>query len=133
MYIYCVYPAMSKSLKQLPNCLQISETRVVLIVFHGVLCEVCSYTVTFLTFVLHQSGSRKAVFWSMTVNNKKLSNQCNFDCSNRIKYRIKQFNCVFIELLPLVGKESKVVICHIWYYFLWHFHKNSFVLIIDLC
>jgi len=32
MYVYCVYPATSKSQKQLPNCLQLAETSVVLIV-----------------------------------------------------------------------------------------------------
>ena len=46
MYVYCVYPAISKSLKQLPNCLKITETRDVLIVFLGVNCDVSVYTVT---------------------------------------------------------------------------------------
>jgi hypothetical protein len=32
MYLYCVYPAISKSPKQLPNCLKIAETSVILIV-----------------------------------------------------------------------------------------------------
>jgi len=41
MYVYCVYPAMLKSRKQLPNCLKRAETIIVLIVFNGVLCEVC--------------------------------------------------------------------------------------------
>jgi hypothetical protein len=40
MYVYCVYPAISKSPKQLPSCLKISETSVVLIVFNGVICDV---------------------------------------------------------------------------------------------
>ena len=39
MYVYCVYPAISKSPKQLPNCLKIAETSVVLIVFIGVICD----------------------------------------------------------------------------------------------
>jgi hypothetical protein len=40
MYVYCVYPAISKSPKHLPNCLKITETHVVLIVFYGVmLCD----------------------------------------------------------------------------------------------
>ena len=30
MYVYCVYPAISKGPKQLPNCLKIAETSVVL-------------------------------------------------------------------------------------------------------
>jgi hypothetical protein len=46
MYLYCVDPAMSKSPKQLPDCLKIAETSVVLIVLNDVLCEVCVYTVT---------------------------------------------------------------------------------------
>ena len=33
MYVYCVYPAMLKSPKQLPNCLKRAETSDVLIVF----------------------------------------------------------------------------------------------------
>ena len=39
MYVYCVYPAISKGPKQLPNCLKIAETSVVLSVFKGVICE----------------------------------------------------------------------------------------------
>ena len=46
MYVYCVYPAMLKSSKQLPDCLKIAETSVVLIVLYGVLCEFRVYTVT---------------------------------------------------------------------------------------
>jgi len=37
MYAYCVYPAVSKSPKQLSNCLKIAETSVVPIVFNRVL------------------------------------------------------------------------------------------------
>jgi len=44
--MYCIYPAMPKSSKQLPYCLKRAETNVVQIVFHGVLCEVLAYTVT---------------------------------------------------------------------------------------
>jgi len=46
IYIYCVYSAMSESPKQLPNCMEIAETSVVLIIFKGVLCEVRAYTYT---------------------------------------------------------------------------------------
>ena len=35
MYIYCAYPAKSKSPKQLLTCLKISETNVILIGCHG--------------------------------------------------------------------------------------------------
>ena len=46
MYVYCVYPAISKGSKQLPNCLKIAETSVVLNVFKDVICNVSAYTVT---------------------------------------------------------------------------------------
>jgi len=41
---YCSYPAMSKSPKQLPNCLKWAETSVILINFNVDLCEVKAYT-----------------------------------------------------------------------------------------
>ena len=47
MYAYCVYHAIAKSSKPLPNCPKISETNVVLIVFISVICDVSAkYTVT---------------------------------------------------------------------------------------
>ena len=46
MYVYCVYSAISKSPTQVPNCLKIDETCVVIIVFNCVLYEVRAYTVT---------------------------------------------------------------------------------------
>jgi len=45
-YLYCVYPAMSISPRQQPNCLKIAETSVVIIVFNGVLCEIRANTDT---------------------------------------------------------------------------------------
>ena len=44
MYVYCVYP--QKVQKQLPNCLKIADTSIVLNVFKGVICDVSAYTVT---------------------------------------------------------------------------------------
>ena len=46
MYVYCAYPAISSSPKQLPNCLKIVETSVVLIVFNGVIFDVSAYNIT---------------------------------------------------------------------------------------
>ena len=46
MYEYCVYPAILKSPKQLPNSLKMAETSVVLIVFIGVICDVSAFIVT---------------------------------------------------------------------------------------
>jgi hypothetical protein len=41
---------------------------------NGVLYQVCTYTVT---ITLHESGTRKAISWTVTVYNKKISCQCN--------------------------------------------------------
>ena len=46
MSIYCVYPAILKSPKQLLNCLKIAETSVVLNIFKCVICDVSTYTAT---------------------------------------------------------------------------------------
>ena len=46
MYVYYVYPATSKSPKQMPDYLKIAETSMVIIVFNYVICEVSTYTVT---------------------------------------------------------------------------------------
>jgi hypothetical protein len=80
MYGYCVYPAKSKGLKQLPNCLKIAETSVVLNVFK----EASSVTsaLTLLPFLSvanykQESSTRKAILWSVTVYSKQLSSQCN--------------------------------------------------------
>ena len=59
MYVYCVYPAMSKSTKQLPYCLKKPETSVVLIVFYGVLCEV--------SILLAYRNQIPAMSWSVTI------------------------------------------------------------------
>ena len=70
MYVYCVYSAISKGQKQLPNCLKITETSVVLNVFKGVICDVSTYTVTisfcFSTGIRYQISYN----WSVTVYNK---------------------------------------------------------------
>ena len=42
--------------------------------FNGVLYQVRTYTVT---ITLHESGTRKAISWTVTVYNKKISCQCN--------------------------------------------------------
>jgi hypothetical protein len=72
MYRYCVYPANSKGPKQLPNCLKIAEASVVLNVFKGT----SAFTLLpFLSVAQQESSTRKAIFWSVTVYNKKLSSQ----------------------------------------------------------
>jgi hypothetical protein len=80
MYVYCVYPAISKGPKQLPNCLKITETSVVLVVFKEVICDVSAYTGT----TQQESGTRKAIFRSVTVYNKTLSSQCNLTADKKM-------------------------------------------------
>ena len=55
MWVNCAYHAISKSLKQLPNYLIIAETSIVLIVFSGVICDVCLILSLFLSLALHES------------------------------------------------------------------------------
>jgi hypothetical protein len=45
MYVYCVYPATSKSPRQLTICLKITERSVVLIACNDVVCDVSAYSV----------------------------------------------------------------------------------------
>jgi len=78
MYGYCVYPAKSKGPKQLPNCLKIAETSVVLNVFKGASSVTSVLTLLpFLSVAQQESSTRKAIFRSVTVYSKKLSSQCN--------------------------------------------------------
>ena len=57
MYVYCFYLVkISNSPKQLPNCLKITETSIVLIVFNGV--DVKAYKqLSFLSDYLHESDT----------------------------------------------------------------------------
>jgi hypothetical protein len=65
---------MTKSPKQLSNCLQRAETSVVLIVFNGGLYHIHVYTVTFSYY--HYTRISKAIFPSVTVCNSKIFSQC---------------------------------------------------------
>ena len=77
MYGYYV-PAKLKGPKQLPNCLKIAETSVVLNVFKGASSVMSALTLLpFLSVAQQESSTRKAIFWSVTVYNKQLSSQCN--------------------------------------------------------
>jgi hypothetical protein len=58
MYVYCVYPAISKSPKQLPNWLQIAEASFVQIVFN---CDINCMLKPLFTVALHESGTRNAL------------------------------------------------------------------------
>ena len=56
IYVYCVYLAMQKSPKRLPNCLMRTETIVVLIVSNGLLCDDRAYTVIKVPGQLNELG-----------------------------------------------------------------------------
>ena len=59
MYVHCILYLscnVKKSPKQLLTCFKRAEANVVLIVFDGVICELCPYT---LTVAKHESGTRK--------------------------------------------------------------------------
>ena len=61
---------------QLPNCLKIAETSVVLNVFKGTSSVTSALTLLpFLSVAQQESSTRKAIFWSVTVssNNKTLN------------------------------------------------------------
>ena len=67
MYIYSVYPAISKSPTQLPNWLKISETRFVQIVFN---CDINCMLKPFLTVAPHESGTRNTLLGPWLNNTK---------------------------------------------------------------
>ena len=61
MNVHCVYPAISKSPKQLRNCLKITETRVVLIVSMVSSVESELILLLFLSVALHEYGTRNTL------------------------------------------------------------------------
>ena len=64
---------------------KLSEKSIVPIVFNGVLYLTMPELILlpFLIITLHESGTRKAIFWSVTVYNKNLSSQCSNRTSTR--------------------------------------------------
>ena len=82
MYVFCIYPAMSKSPNHLPNCLKSAETSVVLIVCYGIHWEVRA---------LPGSGIGKNYISVSDRMLKKIIHAMQFDCSNRSSARHKLF------------------------------------------
>ena len=78
MYVYCVYPAISKGPKQLPNCLKIAQTIVVLNVFK----DVSAYTVT-VSLLLNRNRVPEKLYIGQSPLITKLIQSMQFDCSNR--------------------------------------------------
>ena len=70
-----VYPAIWKNPKQLPNCVKIAETSIVLIVFNGVIL------LTFLSVTLYESGTRNALLGPW-LNNTEVYLTCFISTKN---------------------------------------------------
>ena len=62
--------------KQLLNCLKRAETSVVLIVFTVSSMKSALVLLPFIIVAQHESGTRKTISWSVTVDNKHLTSQC---------------------------------------------------------
>ena len=81
MYLYCVYPAISKHTKNLPNSTKKTRYKVVLIVFNGVPCDVNVYTVTVsYSCTVRITYQKKTISWFMMIifmHSKNWSSQCN--------------------------------------------------------
>jgi hypothetical protein len=94
-----------KTTAKFPEKSRISaETNVILFVFKHVLC---TYNIT-VSFTQHESGTRKDIFWSVTVCNKNLFSQCN---SNRMSSKVQ----VTILWLTIVNLK----LYNIWSHKIW--------------
>ena len=69
VYILCL----SCNVKKPNTTAKLSETSIVLIVFDATSTLIL---LLFLTVTQHESGTRKAMSWAVTVYNKILSSQC---------------------------------------------------------
>jgi len=88
-YVYIVFiKKMSEGSKQLPNWLKITEISTVLIVV----------LLPFLAIALHESCTRKTVFWQVTYITKTISSQSNFTAQKdpvQNKFLYCQLSCHF--------------------------------------
>jgi hypothetical protein len=87
LLISVLFPTMSKSPKQLPNCLKRADRSVFPIGFLWcltVLCKVCTYTVSY-----HHSRwiryQKKYILVKNHINNKDLSCQCNLTAQIKLE------------------------------------------------
>ena len=111
MYVYCVYPAISKSPKQLPNCLKITETRVVLNVLKCIICDVSDYTVTFSFCCSTGIRYQKSYILVSDVYNKNLSSQCNLPPQiEPVQDKIAYYTCSFLSIMFLVAALCSLAI-----------------------
>jgi hypothetical protein len=59
------------------------ETTVLLLMMFSIMSALI-ILLPYLTIALHESGTRTAILWSMTVYNKNLSSQCNFTAQTEL-------------------------------------------------
>ena len=110
IYRYCVYPAISKGPKQLPNCLKLAETSIALNVFKGVICDVSPYTVTVSLFCSTGIRYQKSfISVSDRIYNKNLSSQCNLTAQiepvkDNSLYNV--YHILFAPCGPLIGNKK---------------------------
>jgi hypothetical protein len=65
-----------KQTKQMLNCLKRAETSVVLINFSVSSVKSALVLLPFIIAAQHESGTRKTIYWSVTVDNIHVSSQC---------------------------------------------------------
>ena len=94
MYVYFVYPALSKSRKQLPNCLQASDTSVLQKGVDGVLYD-----------ITNQVPEKSYLEWSY--KSKLLPNKCNLTAQiGPVQDKISYLTDVSIRKDPFLPTNS---------------------------
>ena len=80
MYIYCIYPEMLKSPKQLPNCTKSrNKRRSCRLWWCPQSLKSMLILLSFLTIAQHESSTRQATSWSVTVYSKIVFSHCNLN------------------------------------------------------
>ena len=111
MYVYCVFPAISKDPQQLPNCLKIVETRVVLNIFKCVICDVSDYTVTVSFCCSTGFRYQKSYILVSDIYNKNWSSQCNLPTQiEPVQDNIAYYTCSFLSIMFLVAALCSLAI-----------------------
>jgi putative Mn2+ efflux pump MntP len=100
MYLYCIYPAISKHTKTCQTLRKKTRYKVVLIVFNGVQCDFNFYTVTVsYSCTVRITYQKKTIDWFMMtifMHSKNWSSQCNLTA------RIKQGQDNCFTMVPSV-------------------------------
>jgi hypothetical protein len=108
MYLYCVYPAMSKSLEQMANCLKRAEASAILIVLWLLSVMSMLILLLFLSIAQHESGTRKTISWSLTSYNKNCIQQIKFYFRPETlsRFHANQYFLLLLNVECLVEKQQ---------------------------